>query len=383
MHELVTILGEVGWSGLADIALMTILCYGALEWLRASRTRRLLPGMLLLAGVYLAARFFELKLAATAIEALFVVVVVAAIVLYGDEIRRVIEGMARFGRKAKGPADRSDVTTLARVLFDLARERTGALVVLEGRDPVGTLMSGGVDLDGMISEPLLKSLFDPRSIGHDGAMVVHNGRVWRFACHLPLSSNFDQLGHRGTRHAAALGLSERSDALTIAVSEERGTVSVCERGKLEEMADAEQLLERLRAFVAQGAEGQAMAAPTRRWHPGLLVWAVVVSSLAWLALVHGARPVQRSYTIPVETAFLPADLRVQRVFPERVTITVTGAGRDFYLVRERALRAVVALSDATPGQRAAVIGPSEVALPRGLTLKSVQPGQVSLSLLRR
>jgi diadenylate cyclase len=382
------LLGEVGWAGLADIALMTLLCYGALEWLRASRFRRTLRGSLVLAAVYLAARFFELELAATALEALFVVALVAGIVLYGDEIRRLVENIASFanpkviGPRAKGRAAPAELTELARVVFDLARASTGALVVIEGREPLGAFLQGGVDLDGLPGEAMLKSLFHKTSMAHDGAMVVRGGRVWRFGCHLPLSSNFEALGPRGTRHAAALGLSEKSDALIIAVSEERGTVSVCERGKLETVDEPEDLVARLQRFLAEGQQGKPEKRE-RRWHPSLLALAILISALSWVALVYGGRPVERSYTVEVETASLPPDLKVLKIYPERVQVTVKGAGRDFYLVREASVRVVVPLAGAEAGQRSATLGAGEVELPRGTTLKSVQPAQISLFLQRR
>ena len=100
---------------------------------------------------------------------------------------------------------------------------------------------GGIELEGKISEPLLKSLFDPHSPGHDGAVIVGNERISRFAAHLPLSKDFKQLAHVGTRHSAALGLAELSDALCIAVSEERGTISVARDGRLRQVNNLQEL----------------------------------------------------------------------------------------------------------------------------------------------
>ena len=138
--------------------------------------------------------------------------------------------------------------TLARTLGDLARARTGALVVIRGKDAIARHLDGGEDVEGRLSEPLLKSIFDPHSIGHDGAVVIDGHLIDKLGCHLPLSKNLEKLPRSGTRHAAALGLSERSDALCLVVSEERGTISVARRGNLQVVATPADLLEVLAAF---------------------------------------------------------------------------------------------------------------------------------------
>ena len=105
------------------------------------------------------------------------------------------------------------------------------MIVLQGNDPLERHINGGTNLDGIVSEPLLESLFDPHSIGHDGAVIIDGNRVTKFGCHLPLSMNTSKYENIGLRHTAALGLAERSDAICIVVSEERGTISLAYHGK--------------------------------------------------------------------------------------------------------------------------------------------------------
>ena len=107
----------------------------------------------------------------------------------------------------------------------MAKKRIGALIVLQGNDPLERHINGGTSLDGLVSEPLLESLFDPHSIGHDGAVIINGNRIAKFGCHLPLSINTSKYGNIGLRHTAALGLAERSDAICVVVSEEKGTIS--------------------------------------------------------------------------------------------------------------------------------------------------------------
>jgi DNA integrity scanning protein DisA with diadenylate cyclase activity len=130
---------------------------------------------------------------------------------------------------------------LVRTVDDLAKEKTGALIVIRGNDPLERHMNGGIPLDGQLSEPLLRSIFDSHSPGHDGAVLIEQNRVTRFAVHLPLSKDLQQLAHVGTRHSAALGLAELADALCLVVSEERGTVSTAENGRLRKMDTLQEL----------------------------------------------------------------------------------------------------------------------------------------------
>jgi len=166
----------------------------------------------------------------------------------------------------------------------LAHDRTGALVVLHGRDPLYRHVDRGWNLDGELSQALLESIFDTHSVGHDGAVIIESGRVARFGCHLPLSKEWTRGTDLGTRHTAALGISERTDALCVVVSEERGTVTVTRNGRLEMIPDLRSLQRLLEAFLAETAPRPAKHAMTalvthNAREKGL---ALAVSTIMWL-----------------------------------------------------------------------------------------------------
>ena len=143
------------------------------------------------------------------------------------------------------------VEILVSSLGDLAREHIGALVVLRGLDPLDRHVEGGWGLNGDLSEALLKSIFDSHSLGHDGAFIVEAGRVSRFGAQLPLSKDFSKITNLGTRHSAALGLSERCDAMCLVVSEETGTISFALRGDLVSIRDLEELQAGIEIFLTK------------------------------------------------------------------------------------------------------------------------------------
>jgi diadenylate cyclase len=377
---------EIGVTGAIDIALFSVVVYLALAWLRRSRTAAAVRGALVLGGVYLAARQLNLALTSAALEAFFVVLLVASIVIFRDELRAAVERVASWSRAralatpARDEEHASVARLMARTLSELATDHTGALLVLEGRVSLQGHLEGGTPLDGLVSEPLLHSLFDPHSIGHDGAAVVRAGRITCFGCHLPLSTNFELLGHRGTRHAAALGLAERTDALCLVVSEERGRVSVARDGKLRELGDAAQIAAEIVAFAGQ-------AAPRRRpWIRRLsrelphALASIGIAVLLWLVLVHGSTVTQRTLVIPVQYADLDPEEQVAAIQPAQVSMTFAGTRRDFYFLSPANVKLVVPLADAKPGSRVVSISPLDVSFPADLTLKTIEPSHVVLRI---
>ena len=267
---------------------------------------------------HLIAQQFKLQLTTWIFQGFFAALVVVVVVVFQDDLRRLFEQIATLGLRRKAPRpDPSSVGTLTRGLCDLAKKRRGALVVLPGRGLIERhFLQHGVPLDAEISEELLDSLFDPGSAGHDGALVMKNNRVKEFGVHLPLSENRDELKGGGTRHAAALGLAERSDALCLVVSEERGTIGIAAQGQLEVLpappsTEAGDLRDKIQDHLEHtGTEVKEHRIEWRwlgrRLMEGLLSLALALG--AWLVFV------------PVEEAVLQARVDVENV-PEGYALT--------------------------------------------------------------
>jgi hypothetical protein len=266
-------------------------------------------------------------------------------------------------------------------------DRTGALIVLPGREPIERHVAGGIPLDGRISEPLLLSLFDPSSPGHDGAVTVEGDRVTRFAVHLPLSTDAAQLAGSGTRHAAALGLAERSDALCLVVSEERGVVSVARDGRLARLPGAEALAGELRRFLARrdprsGEKRSRLRLVMARWPEALL--ALMASAGLWVLLVPGSAVDQFERQVPVVVENLPNGFRIENLDPPEVRVVFEGSRRSLVLAGTDP-RAEVHVDAflVQLGRRTFEIDPSDVYGPEGWTPLRVEPNRVKLSLVTR
>lgn len=371
-------------SDLVDIALVAMLFYAGLVWFKKTRALLVVIGMVILGIVYAVARFFNLFLTTAILQGFFAVVLIAVIVIFQQELRQFFERVALWGlgrgqRQAAAPL----VELLARTVNDLARSRVGALIVLAGRDPLERHVDGGTELHGRLSEPLLKSIFDKHTPGHDGAVIIWEGRVRRFAAYLPLSKELEKISGVGTRHAAALGLAERCDALCIVVSEERGTVSIARDGELKVLADIAELPPLLRSFLwekfppRQGRKLKRLVTHNLREK----AVAIVLSGALWAVFASTSTVVRRDFPVPVETINLPQDLAIERIAPRKLNVTIVGDERAFRVFSPEDLRIAIDLSLAHKGrQRLAVQEGALARLPRNLKLDSIQPSEIDVTL---
>jgi len=283
-------LKHIGVPDILDMMLVGSLIYGLLLWFKRTRAAFVALGLLLLAIVYTVAFLAGMYMTVRIFQGFFAVFIVAVIVIFQEEIRSVFERIAVWsltGGVLKSAPTHRQVEILVRSLGDLARDHIGALVVLRGLDPLDRHVSGGWDLNGELSEALIKSIFDSHSLGHDGAFIVEEGRVSRFGVQLPLSKDLARITNLGTRHSAALGLSERTDALILVVSEEAGTVSIARRGELKVVADLEDLQDAIEVFLIRlspdHAQNPAVRFLTENWREKLS--AAAVSILLWFFFV--------------------------------------------------------------------------------------------------
>jgi len=368
-----------------DIALVAVLLYALIAWVRDARAHLALFGMGILACVYLVARQLGLALTAAIFQAFVAVFVVMLIVVFQSEVRQAFERIAVVGlgwRRSPSSA-RDPQETLVRAAANLVAAGRGALFVLPGRDPIDRHVEGGIALNGRISEPILLSIFDPHSPGHDGAVILDGDKLTRFAVHLPLSSNFEQLRTRGTRHAAALGLAERTDALCIVVSEERRKVTVARAGSLLELGQPTELGPVLSGFLAERSGGttadrRPLRLLRRRWRE--ITAAVLLAVVLWVLVVPGSEIAETVVPIPISVENLPASYTVERMEPSELQATVTGLRRDLFLVDRSRFSVRLDAELAEVGRRTFEVSADSVRHPPAIDVIAVEPTRVRLEL---
>lgn len=256
---------------LLDILLLAFIIYQILLLIRGTRSVNMMIALVALGFLYVLTglEWFRLDAVHTTLGTLLLYVPLAIIVLFQTQIRRFLAHVGRNPLSAWTSRDQEDTTIqeIALAAASLASKRLGALIVIERGMGLRSFYETGIALDAQISYDLLMNIFTFRSPLHDGAVVISEGRIKAACCYLPLTMN-PSLSHTyGTRHRAAFGITEESDALAVAVSEERGIVSLVDGGEIIENLTAKSLEEELRrALRGGGDEGSASRESKQRSH---------------------------------------------------------------------------------------------------------------------
>jgi diadenylate cyclase len=376
---------NIGFADIVDILVVAILLYTAIVWIKNTRAAFIVRGIFIIAAVYILARYLDLQLTAWIFQGFFAIFLIIIVVIFQEELRQIFERIAVWSLAPKNerPLGSETVDILVRTAADLAKDKIGALLVLEGKDPLGRHIMGGIELGGKISEPLLKSIFDPSSPGHDGAVVIAGDRLVRFAAHLPLSKDFEQLANVGTRHSAALGLAELSDAFCVVVSEERGAISIARDGRLQRVENVQGLASALQRFLREKHPPVERGMISFSFVKENWLTKVVTLSLAlglWYVLIPGSRTMEVTYKIPVRVQNLPQELRVETLQPTEVSATFIGPTRAFYFFDPGKLEVSVDLTATDAGRKTLRLSEQNVHYPKTLTLQELNPATLKISL---
>jgi diadenylate cyclase len=241
------VIPKLTFTSVIDILAVAILIYQLLLIIRGRRAAMVLSGLWVLTVVYLIAMYAHLELLRSVLAALAPYTAIALIVMFQSEIRRLL---ARIGRSRwlglGGQLERREVVDeILLALEQMAELKMGALIVVERDIGLRTFIESGVALNAMVSRDLLCAIFHPGAALHDGAVILQGEHVAAAACFLPLTMNPGALRKLGTRHRAAIGITEETDCLSIVVSEETGHVSLGARGELEPDVSIDRVRERL------------------------------------------------------------------------------------------------------------------------------------------
>lgn len=246
-----------------DILVVALIIYWLLWVAQGTRATQLIRGIVtLLAVVFLVGTTFQLTALNWVLGQTWPVLLISLPVIFQPEIRRALEQLGQTSswlpqlRPRAADVTVQTVDELVKAATQLARHRYGALIVLERETGLQDYVERGVAIDGLLTRQLLINLFYPNSPLHDGAAVVRDGRIVAASVVLPLSDNTAQTSQLGTRHRAALGISEQSDAIVVVVSEETGQIAVAENGRLIRFLDAERLETELRTLLNVDAPGE-------------------------------------------------------------------------------------------------------------------------------
>ncbi len=221
-----------------DILIMAFIIYKALEFLRDTRAGQLVKGIFMLIAIYFIADWLDLATIEWLLKTIVNSVIIVAAVIFQPELRRILEKVGRTGFKTTQLLDGKQdamVTTIEKVTRaagSMQDQKIGALIVFEGKTQLGEIINTGTIVDAKPSASVISNIFFPKSPLHDGAMIIRDGRVYAAGCILPLTQRDDISSDLGTRHRAAIGMTENSDAVVLVVSEETGVISIVTNGQI-------------------------------------------------------------------------------------------------------------------------------------------------------
>lgn len=375
------------WRDLVDILFLTLVAYQLYEWFRETRALRVLIGLAVLGGIYSVARLWGLFLTTWVFQILWQVLLILLLILFQSEIRQVLEKVSplRYLRSRRRVLRGAFPKDLTRVLFELAAEKTGALIVLIRDDNPSEIIHAGQKIMALPDPMLIKSIFNHHAPAHDGAVIISQQLLTHMGCILPLSEKEDLPERYGTRHRAALGLSELTDAVCLVVSEERSEVASVVGGKITVWPQSDPLQEKIREWLG----GPEIQIPTvqrffedfffKNWKRKLVAFGLVAA--AWLFLAN-QQQVEITFSAPVRFDNIPTDVQPGQRSAREVELKLSGRPNELKALDSRELTVHVNLKELGPGQHRIMLSGKNVDLPAGVKVVQIVPQNIDIDMSR-
>lgn len=365
---------------LLDILIMSILVYQLYSWFRKSRAIQVLAGLGTVTVIYFITRQTGLHMTSWVLQQLGTVIIIVIVVVFQNEIRQTLYRFSKLRELLGGSSERtcSGPAIIAEAVFGLAKKRCGAILVFQRTDQLEEHLTNGTQLDALVSAHLLQSIFHDGTPLHDGAVLIRNEQIIQAACLLPLSDSQKLPQQYGTRHRAAIGLTERTDAVVVVVSEERGEVSLAMRGELTALQSIQQLELQLENLLTP--EGKQQKRPFLELvFSNLLSKAAVLVGVTIIWLLLSSRQGEVAI-VPVPLTFhgLPSGMSLIRVAPEEVTVRLRSNSGLTPSPRQLDLTADLDLGEVQEGHNTLRVSLSHVRVPSGMTVVGIEPTTVKI-----
>ncbi len=376
----------IRWQDIADIIIMSFIAYNLYGWFRKTKAFQVVIGLGSLGVVYLITRNLGFFMTSWILQELGTVLFVLIIVIFQAEIRQALYRISPlhsfFGRQDTGPLFEAE--EFSEAVFSLAASKTGAIIVIQRQEPIHEYLSNGIQIDATITGQIIGSIFFEGSPLHDGALVIRNGRISLASCHLPLSTRTDIPHYYGTRHRAGLGLSERSDALVVIVSEERGEVTLALSGELRKVESAGRLVDMLRTLLEPPAQEPTHISLARRicrnFWPKLVT--VCFVTVCWL-IVTARQGELVTVNAPIQYRNLPESLIFSKSSQDQVELQLKTVSSLIPLPKEGEVAAQIDLREIKQGSNLITLRKKDFNLPSGVQIARLRPAVLRVSVERK
>jgi len=377
---------RLAWQQIVDFVVLAGGLYLLLTWARQARAMRIALWVLALHSASLLARHYELLITTWVLEGASIALIVMLLFVFQAEMRRAfmrLDRLLHFSTRSAASLE-STYSSLAEAAFRMAAARTGALMVVVRSDSLEELTEDGVQVAADISPLLLESIFQKTSPVHDGAAIIEADRIARVNVILPLTTRPDVPAEFGTRHRAAMGLAERSDALVVVVSEERGEVSLMRARTWSVIGSSEDLVEVLQKY--RSVQRTPWGVRVQRWFVNdirLKAAAAGLAAVVWAFSFFETGISLRTVSVPLEFQNLPRGMDVSDEKPDRVQVALRGRS---WIMDRTSLGSLVVRIDMRQAQEGAIVHrltADDLNVPPGLHVDSITPPQVHLRLVRQ
>jgi uncharacterized protein (TIGR00159 family) len=373
-------MGTIRWQDVVDVLLNSYILFRLYILLRGTRLFVFAVFIALLLVFQRAVSYYGMIITITVLQYFTALVAIGVLIVFRYEIRRIFQSKSVkdiFWRVSTKPVQ-TPIEIIAASAFRMARRKTGALIVFKGTQPIDGLLQSGILWQGRVSREMIESIFWPDNPVHDGAAVIEGDRITEVSCILPLSDRKDLPMRFGTRHRAALGLADMSDALVLIVSEERGAVEIAKDGEILDVDNAGRLEAHLREHLGLGPERDR---PTQGPQ-----WSVVAAGLMSLAIVGGIWSslslgvVRTLMTVNAPIEYIKSDpsMEIIETSATEVNIQISGTRGLINTISPNQIKVRFDLTEAQAGRNVIAVQENHVSLPPGAKIKKIDPGQVEI-----
>ncbi|MEE2993095.1 MAG: diadenylate cyclase CdaA [Gemmatimonadota bacterium] len=379
---------SLNWQSYFDILIVAILIYSLYVWVRGTRAFQILVGLGGLGLLYGISSWSGLFLTSWLLQYLLGIILLLAIVIFQPEIRQLLEKVSPLAiiRLKGGPVPRANLAEIAEASFFMADQRIGGLLVVPRATPISDAIQDGIQLDSLVTQEMLVSIFQKSSPMHDGAVIIEKNRMTKAGCYLPLSTREGLPPKYGTRHRAALGISEHRDTLCVVISEERGVVSLTRSGEIETMTGEDQLRQNLESALlpqirakSSIKESVVQAITSRLNYRELMqknlvakFMALGLSFLLWFVLV-GQQWSEISLTAVLEYQNMPANMDIVSNPVNEIQVRVRGPRGSISILTPDQVRVMIDLNNVVPGSQTIDLTEDNLRLPFGVETTFIEP----------
>lgn len=370
------------WRAALDIFLIAAALFFLYRTLLRLGTWKIMAGILMALVVFILANALNLKGIEWIYHNVSNVAVLGLIIIFQPELRKILEKAVSVSPHRFKDQPSGLYTIIGESLMKLAQERCGAIVVFPGREPINDKISGGYQLNAVPSVPLILSIFDPNSPGHDGAVIIEGNKLTLFGVRLPMSQSTRLSEEYGTRHHAAMGLAEQTDALTLVVSEERGKVSAFLNGEMRPMADAKAITQAIVAHQREvGVLNRDSAPRIRKRTIFQIAASLIIAVVFWSTLVIVQREVvERVLPVSIDYTAPATDLVLVGEKANEIKLYLSGPKSELDSLASTPPSVKIDLSRMAKGSQTIIVTSENIRLPKNVTLLDTSPQQLKLTL---